>query len=111
MSFALQVSLAPMEGTKWKELLGDVRGVELPFGVIWLIQPELPKSSQEKLSLSAAPRGLEVDWGRADQLDIAIDWGRYAELFGFEDATNELFLELLRRGCVVGTLAAPWRLR
>ena len=37
MSFALQVSLAPMEGTKRKELLGDVRGVELPFGVIWLI--------------------------------------------------------------------------
>ena len=27
------------------------------------------------------------------QLDTAIDWGRYAELFGFEDDTNELFLE------------------
>jgi NitT/TauT family transport system ATP-binding protein len=28
------------------------------------------------------------------QLDTAIDWGRYAELFGFEDDTDELFLEV-----------------
>jgi NitT/TauT family transport system ATP-binding protein len=28
-----------------------------------------------------------------DQLDIAIDWGRYAELFAFDDATDELFIE------------------
>jgi NitT/TauT family transport system ATP-binding protein len=27
------------------------------------------------------------------QLATGIDWGRYAELFGFEDDTNELFLE------------------
>jgi NitT/TauT family transport system ATP-binding protein len=27
------------------------------------------------------------------QLETAIDWGRYAELFGFEDDTNELFIE------------------
>ena len=27
------------------------------------------------------------------QLDTAIDWGRYAELFAFEDDTNELFIE------------------
>jgi NitT/TauT family transport system ATP-binding protein len=27
------------------------------------------------------------------QLDTAIDWGRYAELFGFEDDAGELFLE------------------
>jgi NitT/TauT family transport system ATP-binding protein len=27
------------------------------------------------------------------QLDTAIDWGRYAELFGFEDDTDELFIE------------------
>ncbi len=27
------------------------------------------------------------------QLQTAIDWGRYAELFGFEDDTDELFLE------------------
>ena len=27
------------------------------------------------------------------QLQTAIDWGRYAELFGFEDDTAELFLE------------------
>ena len=27
------------------------------------------------------------------QLKTAIQWGRYAELFGFEDDTDELFLE------------------
>ena len=27
------------------------------------------------------------------QLATAIDWGRYAELFGFEDDSSELFLE------------------
>jgi NitT/TauT family transport system ATP-binding protein len=27
------------------------------------------------------------------QLDTAIDWGRYAELFAFEDDTDELFIE------------------
>jgi hypothetical protein len=27
------------------------------------------------------------------QLETAIQWGRYAELFGFEDDTDELFLE------------------
>jgi hypothetical protein len=51
-----------MESTKWEGLLGDVRGVELPFAVTWLVLPELPKQSQE--------------------------------LFGLEDDTNELFLEL-----------------
>jgi ABC-type hemin transport system ATPase subunit len=27
------------------------------------------------------------------QLDTAVDWGRYAELFAFEDDSDELFLE------------------
>ncbi|WP_081415297.1 nitrate/sulfonate/bicarbonate ABC transporter ATP-binding protein [Ectobacillus panaciterrae] len=29
----------------------------------------------------------------AHQLDITIDWGRYAELFAYEEATKQLFLE------------------
>lgn len=39
---------------------------------------------------------LERHFSRAEarrQLDTAIDGGRYAELFGFEDDTNEVFLE------------------
>jgi NitT/TauT family transport system ATP-binding protein len=39
---------------------------------------------------------LEQHFSRAEarrQLDTAIDWGRYAELFGFEDDTNEVFVE------------------
>jgi NitT/TauT family transport system ATP-binding protein len=27
------------------------------------------------------------------QLDTAIDWGRYAELFAYDDDTGELYLE------------------
>ena len=30
---------------------------------------------------------------RTSRLSLPIDWGRYAELFGFEDDTNELFVE------------------
>jgi NitT/TauT family transport system ATP-binding protein len=29
----------------------------------------------------------------AEQLDTAIDWGRYAEIFAFDDDTDELYLE------------------
>jgi NitT/TauT family transport system ATP-binding protein len=39
---------------------------------------------------------LERQFSRLEarrQLDTAIDWGRYAELFGFEDDTDELFLD------------------
>jgi NitT/TauT family transport system ATP-binding protein len=39
---------------------------------------------------------LEQQFSAAEarrQLDTAIDWGRYAELFGFEDDTDELFIE------------------
>ena len=38
---------------------------------------------------------LQPDFGEyaSKQLDIAIDWGRYAELFAFDDATGELFIE------------------
>jgi NitT/TauT family transport system ATP-binding protein len=39
---------------------------------------------------------LEAHFSRSEarrQLDTAIDWGRYAELFGFEDDTDELFIE------------------
>ncbi|PYS94953.1 MAG: nitrate ABC transporter ATP-binding protein, partial [Acidobacteria bacterium] len=27
------------------------------------------------------------------ELDVAISWGRYAELFSFDDDTDELYLE------------------
>ncbi len=38
---------------------------------------------------------LARDFGdyAAEQLEIAIGWGRYAELFAFDDTTGELYLE------------------
>ena len=38
---------------------------------------------------------LHSDYGdlAEDQLQVAIQWGRHAELFGFDDDTDELFLE------------------
>ena len=39
---------------------------------------------------------LRADFGEyaEEQLAIAIGWGRYAELFSFDDATDELFIEV-----------------
>jgi len=37
-------------------------------------------------------RGDFGDWA-AEQLDTAIDWGRYAELFAFDDDSDELYRE------------------
>jgi NitT/TauT family transport system ATP-binding protein len=39
---------------------------------------------------------LETDFGdlAAKQLETAINWGRYAEIFAFDDATGELYLEV-----------------
>jgi NitT/TauT family transport system ATP-binding protein len=38
---------------------------------------------------------LQNDFGdyAKDQLDTAVDWGRYAELFAYDDLSGELFLE------------------
>ncbi len=38
---------------------------------------------------------LRADVGdqTGEQLDIAVSWGRFAELFGFDGRTDELFLE------------------
>ena len=38
---------------------------------------------------------LQADFGEKaeKQLDIAISWGRHAELFAYDDGTGELYLE------------------
>jgi NitT/TauT family transport system ATP-binding protein len=38
---------------------------------------------------------LQLDFGdlAVKQLDIAINWGRYAEIFGFDDDTDELYID------------------
>ena len=41
---------------------------------------------------------LQTDFGEyaGEQLDTAIDWGRYAELFAFDDNSDELYLESVK---------------
>ena len=60
------------------------------------IHAALSAKADRRLSESFFLGLLEQRFSAAEarrQLDTAIDWGRYAELFGFEDDTNELFLE------------------
>lgn len=40
-------------------------------------------------------QGLRPEFGdlAGEQLDIAINWGRYAEIFGFDDDTDQLYVE------------------
>jgi NitT/TauT family transport system ATP-binding protein len=60
------------------------------------IHAALSGKANRRLSESFFLGLLEQHFSAAEarrQLDTAIDWGRYAELFGFEDDTNELFLE------------------
>jgi NitT/TauT family transport system ATP-binding protein len=60
------------------------------------IHAALAGKANRRLSESFFLGFLEQHFSAAEarrQLDTAIDWGRYAELFGFEDDANELFLE------------------
>jgi NitT/TauT family transport system ATP-binding protein len=60
------------------------------------IHAALAGKANRRLSESFFLGLLEQHFSAAEarrQLDTAIDWGRYAELFGFEDDANELFLE------------------
>jgi len=60
------------------------------------IHAALSSKTNRRLSESFFLGLLEQRFSAAEarrQLDTAIDWGRYAELFGFEDDTNELFVE------------------
>ncbi|HXG52681.1 MAG TPA: AAA-associated domain-containing protein [candidate division Zixibacteria bacterium] len=58
---------------------------------------------------------LQADFGeRAEkQLDIAISWGRHAELFAYDDAAGELYLEsddgeAAKKSIAVGELYEAW---
>lgn len=60
------------------------------------IHAALAGKANRRLSASFFLDLLEQHFSAAEarrQLDTAVNWGRYAELFGFKDDTNELFLE------------------
>jgi NitT/TauT family transport system ATP-binding protein len=70
--------------------------LQLRATLVMRIYAALSGKADRRLSGSFFLGLLEQHFSAAEarrQLDTAIDWGRYAELFGFEDDTNELYLE------------------
>jgi NitT/TauT family transport system ATP-binding protein len=75
-----------------KEMLA---GRVLRMPVIAWIYESLRRDENHRLSWEYFLNKLQADFeNRAeDQLDIAISWGRHAELFAYDDDTGELYLE------------------
>jgi NitT/TauT family transport system ATP-binding protein len=62
--------------------------------MLWIFET-LKRDDNGRVAKSYFLNQLRNDFGEeADrQLDLAIRWGRYAEIFGFDDDTDELYLE------------------
>jgi NitT/TauT family transport system ATP-binding protein len=75
-----------------KEILAS-RALRLPL--IRSIYETLQQDDDQRIDRDYFIDKLQADFGdhAADQVDTAIDWGRYAELFAYDDNTDELYLE------------------
>ena len=75
-----------------KELLAG-RVLRVPL-VRWIYET-LQRDDNQRVDRDYFLEVLETEFADAAgaQLDIAVDWGRYAELFAYDKDTNELFLE------------------
>ncbi len=75
-----------------KEILAG-RVMRLPI-IRWIYET-LQKDDNQRIAEDYFIEQLQADFGdlAKDQLDIAVDWGRYAELFAYDDSTGELYLE------------------
>jgi NitT/TauT family transport system ATP-binding protein len=75
-----------------KEIIGG-RILRQPT-VRWIYET-LQRDEDRRIAEEYFLDALRPEFGdlAAQQLDTAIDWGRYAELFAFDDDTDELFLE------------------
>ncbi len=75
-----------------KEMLA---GRVLRMPVIAWIYESLRRNDNHRLAWEYFLNKLQADFGNRaeDQLDIAISWGRHAELFAYDDDTGELYLE------------------
>ena len=75
-----------------KEMLA---GRVLRMPVIAWIYESLRRDDNQRLAWEYFLNKLQADFGNRaeDQLDIAISWGRHAELFAYDDDTGELYLE------------------
>lgn len=62
--------------------------------VRWIYET-LQRAGDHRVAEEDFLQQLRPEYGdlAGEQLDIAINWGRYAEIFGFDDDTDELFVE------------------
>jgi NitT/TauT family transport system ATP-binding protein len=72
-----------------------IAGRVLRLPVIAWIYETLSRDDNQRVAWSYFFDSLHGEFGDLTeaQLDIAINWGRHAELFAYDDATGELFLE------------------
>ncbi len=75
-----------------KEIIAG-RVMRLPT-IRWIYET-LQKDDNQRIAEDYFIEKLRSDFGdyAKDQLDIAVDWGRYAELFAYDEGSGELFLE------------------
>jgi NitT/TauT family transport system ATP-binding protein len=75
-----------------KEILAG-RVLRLPT-IRWIYET-LQQDDDQRIDEDYFIDKLQSDFGEyaKDQLDTAVDWGRYAELFAYDDLTGELYLE------------------
>jgi NitT/TauT family transport system ATP-binding protein len=75
-----------------KEILAG-RVLRLPT-IRWIYET-LQQDDNQRIDEDYFIDKLQPDFGEyaKDQLDTAVDWGRYAELFAYDDLTDELYLE------------------
>lgn len=103
MSFALvdqgDIVLTPLGQTfaeasilTRKEIMAG-RALRLPM-IRWIYET-LQQDDDHRIAEDYFLDKLRLDFGdyAGEQLDTAIDWGRYAELYAFDDDTDELYLE------------------
>src|SRR5512144_1663601 len=75
-----------------KEILAG-RVMRLPI-IRWIYET-LQKDDNQRIAEDYFIEQLQADFGdfAKEQLDIAVDWGRYADLFAYDEGSGELFLE------------------
>lgn len=75
-----------------KELMVS-RILRLPI-ILWIYET-LQEDDDQRVDRDYFVDKLSADFGdqSKDQLDVAVHWGRYAELFAYDSNTDELYLE------------------
>ncbi len=72
-----------------------IAGRVLRLPVIAWIYETLQRDDNRRVAWEYFHDKLQTDFGdlTEEQLDVAISWGRHAELFAYDDVTGELYLE------------------